>query len=179
MEFVMTEMNKAYYKCLREKVKKFDYTIMSVVSEKSESEEHAAYCYTIGLSNFGYPEIMFADCFYEDVIEVTDLVLEQIKTGKPISSGKVFQVSGGCFKVIELLEGIKEETTEQAKKYFKYFRPEQPEYNLFYLGKSDELGLFPDEKVFEESKHIKQLFYKLQKASCLSSIVSPAPNTVQ
>ena len=159
----MTKMNETYYEKLHEKVSKFGYTIMSVVSDEPRSSEHAAYCYTIGLSNYGFPEIMLADCFYDDVVELSDILFDQASNGYKFDKSFVLKLADtDCkFKAIELLKGIKEELTEQAKYYFSLFRPEDKNYNLIYMGKTDEFGIFPDEKVFVKSKHIKKLFYKL------------------
>jgi hypothetical protein len=49
---------------------------------------------------------------------------------------------------MELQKGVKEELTEQALSYFHLHRPGVEKYNLIYMGKADEFGLFPDEKVF-------------------------------
>lgn len=154
------KLNESYYEGLHRKVEKYHYTIMSVVSDQAESENHAAYCYTIGLSNYGYPEIMFADCYYDDVITITDLIVEQIASGAPFNKKQVVEIKSGSFKAIELLDGVKEEISAQAAHYFELYRPQRPNYNLIYFGKADQFGLFPDEKIFCESKHIKQIFYK-------------------
>jgi hypothetical protein len=179
----MTKMNDAYYEKLHQKVNKFGYTIMSIVSDEPESPEHAAYCYTIGLSNYGYPEILFADCYYGDVVELSDILLDKASDGYKFDKNIVLQVADtdSKFKAIELLKGIKEELTEQAKHYFHLFRPEDENYHLIYIGKADEFGIFPDEKIFVESKHIKNLFYKLSKPqnTKISNLVLPQPSTVQ
>jgi hypothetical protein len=179
----MTKMNDAYYEKLHQKVNKFGYTIMSIVSDEPESSEHAAYCYTIGLSNYGYPEIMLADCCYGDVVELSDILLDKASDGYKFDKNIVLQVADtdSKFKAIELLKGIKEELTEQAKHYFHLFRPEDENYHLIYIGKADEFGIFPDEKIFVESKHIKKMFYKLidPKYTKISNLVLPQPSTVQ
>lgn len=155
-----SKMNENYYKGLHEKVKRYNYTIMSVVSDDPESSEHAAYCYTIGLSNYNHPEIMFADCYYDDVITVTEMILDNISKGLEFPLGEKLEANDSVFKSIELLNGVKEELTPQAEYYFNLFRPNQKDYDLIYMGKSDELGVFPDEKIFIESKHIKRVFFK-------------------
>ena len=77
----MNKMNETYYETLHQKVSKFGYTIMSVVSDEPRSSEHAAYCYTIGLSNYGFPEIMLADCYYDDVVELSDILFDRASDG--------------------------------------------------------------------------------------------------
>ncbi|MAD74574.1 MAG: hypothetical protein CML20_07275 [Rheinheimera sp.] len=162
-EVNMNSTNKAYYQKVRNKVEKYEYTIMSVVSNYPRSEDHAAYCYTIGLSNYGLPEVMLADCDVGDIIKIADLL-----TGsKPLSQlrvGDVIHLDCGAFKSIELLNGVKEQLTEQAREYFKMFRPDSPDFELVYMGKADELGLYPDEKVFEETEVVKQVFFKVNAA---------------
>jgi len=179
----MTKMNEAYYEALNQKVSKFGYTIMSVVSDEPRSSEHAAYCYTIGLSNYGFPEIMLADCYYDDVVEISDILLDKASDGYKFDKNIVLKVvdTDSKFKAIEILKGVKEELTEQAKHYFHLFRPKDKKYNLMYMGKADEFGLFPDEKMFVESKHIQKLFYKLREYQNkeITSLVLPQPSTVQ
>ena len=179
----MTKMNDTYYETLHKKVSKFGYTIMSIVSDEPRSSEHAAYCYTIGLSNYGFPEIMLADCCYGDVVELSDILLEKASDGYKFDKSFVLKLvdTDSKFKAIELLKGTKEELTEQGKHYFHLFRPEDESYNLIYMGKADEFGLFPDEKVFVESKHIKKLFYKIRdpQNTKISNLVLPQPSSVQ
>ena len=78
--------------------------------------------------------------------------------------GDVIHLDCGAFKSIELLNGVKEQLTEQAREYFKMFRPDSPDFELVYMGKADELGLYPDEKVFEETEVVKQVFFKVNAA---------------
>lgn len=156
----MQRLDKTYYEKLNRKVKKYGYTVMSVVSDEPRNEDHAAYCYTIGLSNYGFAEIMFADCFYDDVIMATDMILECVKNGHRPNIGQIILTENGRFKLTSLLPGIKEEISEQALFYFELFRKCQTDYGLVYLAKEDEFGVFPDEKIFRKSKHINQCFFE-------------------
>jgi hypothetical protein len=154
------KLDDSYYQSLHKKIEKFNYTIMSIVSSEAESPEHSAFCYTIGLSNYGHPEIMFVDCYYDDVVSACDSVLENISNGEILSSGRTVSVGGREIKAIELIPGVKEELTEQAKNYFELFRAERKNYDLIFVSFADEFGLYPDEKIFSESKHVKKLFFK-------------------
>lgn len=156
----MQKLDKTYYQKLHRKIKQYGYTIMSVVSDEPRNEEHAAYCYTIGLSNFGFAEIMFADCFYDDVLLVSDIILERLRSNMPLMVGQIINTENGRFKVTSLLSGVKEEISEQALFYFELFRKCQTDYGLVYLAKEDELGVFSDEKIFQKSKHINQCFFE-------------------
>lgn len=156
----MKETNKTYYYELRKKVETHNYTIMSVASNYPKSEEHAAYCYTIGLSNYGLPEVMLADCDVDDIIEIAELLTGN-KPNSQLRVGDVIHLDCGAFKSIELLNGVKEQLTEQAREYFKMFRPDNPDFELVYMGKADELGLYPDEKAFEANEVVKQVFFRL------------------
>lgn len=149
-----------YYHSLHKKIEKFNYTIMSVVSGEPESSDHAAFCYTIGLSNYGHPEIMLVDCYYDDVVAACDTVLENISNGKAFSAGDKITVGNRDIKAIELMPGVKEELTDQARNYFELYRGRRQDYALIYVSYADEFGIFPDEKIFSESKHVKKLFFK-------------------
>ena len=179
----MTKMNEAYYETLHQKVNKFGYTIMSIVPDEPESSEHATYCYTIGLSNYGYPEILFVNCYYDDVVGISDILFNKALNGYSFDKCCKLKLAdtGSRFKPMELLKGIKEEFTEQAQYYFHLLRPEDEKYNLMYMGKADEFGLFPDEKIFVESKHIKKIFYMLcvPQNKKVINLVLPTPSIVQ
>lgn len=179
----MTKMNDAYYEKLDQKVNKFGYTIMSIVSDEPESPEHAAYCYTIGLSNYGYPEILFADCYNDDVVGISDILLNKAINGYIFDKFRKLKLArtGSRFKPMELQKGVKEELTEQAQRYFHLLRLQDKKYNLIYMGQADEFGLFPDEKVFVESKHIKKAFYMLctPQNNKVINLVLPPPSIVQ
>lgn len=163
----MSELNKAYYQSLQQKINQYGYTIMGVVSENPRSEGHAAYCYTIGLSDYGYPEIMMADCLFSEMELVADLILELIHKSEQLPLGTKLRTPNGVFKSIELLDGVKEELTAHAQKYFESMRSDNTSYELVYMAKADGLGLFPDEKAFEETDHVKRIFYK-HKTECFS-----------
>jgi hypothetical protein len=49
------------------------------------------------------------------------------------------------------------------------------------MGQADEFGLFPDEKVFVESKHIKKAFYMLcaSQNKKVTNLVLPTASIVQ
>jgi len=179
----MPEVNDAYYEKLHQKVNEFGYTIMSIVSDEPESSEHSSYCYTIGLSNYGYPEILFADCYYDDVVEISDILFNEAFNGYSFDKNRILKLAntGSRFKPIELLKGVKEELTAQVLNYFHLFRPEDKQFNLIYMGKDDEFGLFPDEKIFIESKFIKKIFYKLCSPDNkrITNLVLPPPSIVQ
>lgn len=154
------KIDDSYYLSLHNKIKKFDYTIMSIVSDEPESSEHAAFCYTIGLSNYGHPEILFVDCYYNDVTRASDYILENISEGNVFEPNDKLDIQGRELKAIELKDGVKEELSAQAKHYFDKYRPNRPDYDLIYVSFSDELGIFPDEKIFMPSKHVKKQFFK-------------------
>lgn len=173
----MQRLDKTYYQKLHRKIKQYGYTIMSVVSDEPRNEEHAAYCYTIGLSNFGFAEIMFADCFYDDVLCVSDIILERFRSNIPLKVGQIINTENGRFKVTSLLSGVKEEISDQALFYFELFRERETNYDLVYLAKEDEWGLFPDEKVFAKSKHINQRFFE-QNVNTTKPLVLALPEVI-
>jgi hypothetical protein len=173
----MRRLDKTYYQKLHRKIKQYGYTVMSVVSDEPRNEDHAAYCYTIGLSNYGFAEIMFADCFYDDVIVAADMIFECVKNGHRPNIGQIILTENGRFKLTSLLPGIKEEISEQALFYFELFRKRETNYDLVYLAKEDEWGLFPDEKVFAKSKHINQRFFE-QSVSTTKPLVLALPEVI-
>ncbi|TPH15751.1 DUF4262 domain-containing protein [Litorilituus lipolyticus] len=164
-----------YFKGLRKKVKQYGYTLMSVTAEYPRADEHAAYCYTIGLSDYGYPELLFADCFYDETLSLIDTVLELIGKLEPLEIGHIIKSNNHKYKAVELLDGVKGEISAHAKKYFELYRHKTPDYDLVYLGQADVFGLFPDEKEFVESKHIRRCFYKLQAAKSFVGLVLHQP----
>jgi hypothetical protein len=133
---------------------------MSIVADEPESSEHAAFCYTIGLSNYGHPELLFVDCYYKDVVSAADEIMERISDGKSICINDKLNIQENDLKVIELMDGVKEELTAQATHYFNLHRPNRVDYELIYVALPDDLGIFPDEKIFMPSKHVKKQFFK-------------------
>ena len=147
----------SYYKELHQKVMQFDYTIISLVDEEPKVN-HASYCYTIGLSNYNHPELLFIDCYYDDVITAVEHILANIKLKQSTLPGDTIflKETNKQIKAIKLKDGAKEELTKQATYYFELYRQKNQEYELLYISQQDECGYDNKKKKKQPKKKIKK-----------------------
>lgn len=155
-------LDTCFYEGLHRKIEKFGFTIITFVSDEPESSDHAELAFTVGLSNYGVPELLFADTYESTIDEVTERIHGMVKNGVKITSSMLMSEGKNTpsLKLIDLEDGVKEKITAQARYYFQTFQPDRTDYEVLFVGFADDFGIFPDEKIFMPSKFVKQQFYK-------------------
>lgn len=180
----MGNANIDFYYELEKKVKKNGYSVISIVPDNPLSSTHFAYSFTLGMKNFGMPELFFVDSFFDVVEETTDNVLNLVKNGMQLYPSLTLNVgpSSSKFKLLEMESKARETLTTQAKFYYEVITPKSPDFDVLFVGFEDEFGVFPDEKIFIPSEtNFKQVYKSSEFAGSgdKRSLVMPAPSGYQ